>query len=69
MPVVRDTAIAMMMDLIRDDLAAFSVRQEVFTSERSLHGQDGSKVREILDELQDRGLVYSGRLEPPKSIS
>ncbi len=36
LPVVRAKAIAMMMDMIRDDLAALNVRHDVFFSERSL---------------------------------
>ncbi|NNE21149.1 MAG: arginine--tRNA ligase [Rhizobiales bacterium] len=66
---VRDKSIAMMMDLIRDDLAALNIRQEVFASERALHGVDGEGVRTVLDALQAKGLVYMGRLEPPKNLS
>ncbi len=69
LPVVRETAISMMMDMIRDDLAALNIRQEVFTSESALHGHDGGGVNAILDELRARGLVYEGRLDPPKSLS
>src|SRR5215813_4317090 len=36
LPIVRDKAIAMMMDEIKDDLAALNIRQDVFFSERSL---------------------------------
>ena len=36
LPIVRAKAIAMMMDMIRDDLAALNVRHDVFFSERSL---------------------------------
>src|SRR5689334_17027063 len=35
LPIVRKKAIAMMMDLIREDLAALNIRQEVLTSEKS----------------------------------
>src|SRR6185503_3044593 len=35
-PIVRAKAIAMMMDVIRADLAALNVRHDVFFSERSL---------------------------------
>ena len=36
LPIVRAKAIVMMMDMIRDDLAALNVRHDVFFSERSL---------------------------------
>ena len=41
LPVVRAKAIAMMMDMIRDDLAQLGVHHDVFFSERSLI--DGGK--------------------------
>ena len=38
---LRDKTVAMMMDMIRDDLAALNVRHDVFFSERSLiEGRD-----------------------------
>ena len=64
LPTVRDTAIAMMMDTIREDLAAIGIRHDVFFSERTL--RDGGAVANLLAELRDRGLVYEGRLPPPK---
>ncbi len=66
---VRDTASTMMMDLIRDDLAALGIAQDVFSSEQALHGESGGKVAETLADLRLQGLVYEGRLEPPKSLS
>ncbi len=64
LPVVRARAIAMMLDTIREDLAALGIRQEVFTSEQALHASGG--VAATLDDLKQRGLVYVGRLPPPK---
>ncbi|MFT3671930.1 arginine--tRNA ligase [Aestuariivirga sp.] len=61
---VRAKAIAMMMDLIRDDLAALNIRQEVFFSERSLH--TSGAVAETLASLSKLGHVYQGRLDKPK---
>jgi arginyl-tRNA synthetase len=69
LPVVRDFAIARMMDLIRDDLAALGIAHEVFFSERSLHApQDGapSKIAETISFLEREGLLYRGTLPPPK---
>src|SRR5262245_22174426 len=62
--IVRDKTIAMMMDQIRNDLAALNVRHEVFFSERSL--ADDNAVQATIDDLRDKGLVYEGRLPPPK---
>ncbi|MBN9670466.1 arginine--tRNA ligase [Roseibium aggregatum] len=69
LPIVKERAIAAMMDLIREDLAALGVSHEVFYSERSLHargGSNGSKIDRMLDGLRDKGLVYEGTLPPPK---
>ena len=53
-----------MLDMIRDDLAALGVRFDVFTSERAL--VDAGKVDQAMTFLEDRGLIYTGVLEPPK---
>jgi len=60
----RSTAAAAMMDLIRDDLAALGVEHAVFSSERELVRQGG--VDRVIDTLEERGLIYTGVLEPPK---
>jgi arginyl-tRNA synthetase len=65
LPLVRAAAIAEMLEMIRDDLAALDIRHDVFFSEASLQGQGGA-VDATLDELRKRGLVYEGRLPPPK---
>ncbi len=64
LPLVRDTAIDAMMAMIREDLAALGIRHDVFFSERTLQ-HDGA-VAKLLAELRTRGLVYEGRLPPPK---
>ena len=65
LPVVRQTAIDMMMDMIREDLASLEIRHQVFFSERSLTaGKD--KVEETVAFLRDAGHIYEGRLPPPK---
>ena len=53
-----------MMDLIRSDLAALGVVQDVFSSEQAL--VSSGAVQQTLDDMQDRGLLYRGVLEPPK---
>jgi len=65
---VRRRAIDAMMTMIRDDLAALKVRHDVFSSERALTGADGGPdlVRAAIESLRSRGIVYMGRLPPPK---
>jgi arginyl-tRNA synthetase len=64
LPIVRARTMAMMMDMIRDDLAALNIRQEVFFSEKSLH--DSGEVADTIADLRTGGHVYEGRLPPPK---
>ncbi len=63
---VRDLAIEKMMELIRDDLAALGVHQEVFSPERALVA--AGRVEEALALLEEKGLIYTGVLEPPKGM-
>jgi len=66
LPVVRDKAVAMMMDGIRADLAALNVKPDVFYSERSLFWGAEDQVEATIESLRARGYVYEGRLPPPK---
>lgn len=66
LPIVRDTALAMMMDMIRADLDALKVRHDVFFSERSLTQGAADRVGEAIEWLRARDEVYEGRLPPPK---
>src|SRR6201994_1384555 len=66
LPTVRATAIAMMMEEIKGDLAALHIKHDVFFSERSLISDGNNKVSETIDFLRARGDVYEGRLPPPK---
>jgi arginyl-tRNA synthetase len=66
LPVVRDKAVAMMMDLIREDLAALNVQFDVFFSERSLIADGKDEVAATIEALRKSGKVYEGRLPPPK---
>jgi len=66
LPLVREASISAMMDMIREDLAALNIRHDVFFSERSLQQDNGGEVAKTIAELQERGLVYMGRLPPPK---
>src|SRR4029077_214777 len=60
----REFAVEQMMALIRADLAALAVRHDLFVSERDLVRRGA--VDECLAELEQRGLIYTGVLEPPK---
>jgi len=66
LPIVREKAIAMMMAMLRDDLAALDITHEVFFSERSLIEGGRDRVAETIDWLRQQGYVYEGRLPPPK---
>ena len=68
LPMVRQFAIDSMMAMIRLDLAALNICHDVFFSERSLTGgADGvDRVRAAIDDLAARGIIYQGRLPPPK---
>lgn len=62
--VFRDFAVAEMLKLITEDLAALRVEHNVFFSERTLVENGG--VERGLQHLRARGLIYRGILEPPK---
>jgi arginyl-tRNA synthetase len=66
LPTVRLKAVAMMMDMIKVDLAALNIKHDVFFSERSLIETGNNKVTETIDYLRSKGDVYEGRLPPPK---
>jgi arginyl-tRNA synthetase len=66
LPIVRSKAIAMMIDGIRDDLAALDIHFDVFFSERSLIDGERDEVGATIEDLRKSGEVYEGRLPPPK---
>jgi arginyl-tRNA synthetase len=61
---VRDFATDAMMDLIREDLAQLGVVMDSFYSEKSLYGT--GLIEAAIAELDRKGLIYRGVLEPPK---
>jgi len=65
LPLVQRFTIDAMMAMIRDDLAALNVHHDVFFSEASLQGNP-DKVAETIADFRARGLIYEGRLPPPK---
>jgi len=66
LPIVRNKSIAMMMDMIKGDLAGLNIKHDVFFSERSLVEIGNNKVTETIDFLRSKGDIYEGRLPPPK---
>lgn len=64
LPEFRVIASDAMMELIQSDLAALGIKQEVFFSERSL--SDEGLIDAALQDLESKGLIYTGVLEPPK---
>ena len=62
---VKDRVLAAMLALIQSDLATLNIHHDVFFSERTLHGQGGD-IDTTLAWLREKGMVYEGRLEPPK---
>ena len=61
---VRDFAVEEMLRLIRDDLALLGVCHNLFVSERAL--SERGAIDDCVQVLTDRGLVYTGVLDPPK---
>jgi arginyl-tRNA synthetase len=66
LPIVRARAVAAMLAVIKSDLAALNVRHDEFFSERSLAEGNGSAVEATIEALRAKGLIYQGRLAPPK---
>src|SRR5690606_7631052 len=66
LPICREKAVEMMMEMIREDLAALGVVHNVFFSERSLLDGGRDRVADMIDWLASRDLVYEGTLPPPK---
>ena len=64
LPEIRSFTVAMMMDGVREDLASLGVEPGVFTSESAL--VEKGAVDAVMKHLEDKGLIYTGVLEPPK---
>ena len=54
-----------MLALIKQDLGKLNIHHDVFFSERTLHGQGGD-IDTTLAWLREEGMIYEGRLDPPK---
>ena len=61
---VREFATDAMMELIRADLLAIGVKMDVFSSEKALYGT--GEIEAAIADLDAKGLIYEGTLDPPK---
>src|SRR4051812_23733928 len=66
LPLFRQWAIRAMLDLIRYDLGLLGIHHDKFASEAEL--QESGAVERAMQVLRDKGLVYEGTLERPKSL-
>ncbi|MBF0589076.1 MAG: arginine--tRNA ligase [Magnetococcales bacterium] len=61
---VIDFAIETVLEWIRDDLKMLGIEFDAWFSERILHSEGG--IDHAVQKLEQKGLVYTGTLEPPK---
>ena len=61
---LREFATSAMMDMIRGDLDQLGVKMDNFFSEKSLYGT--GRIEAALADLDAKGLIYEGYLDPPK---
>lgn len=61
---LRSFAIDAIMQMIRDDLALIGIRHDVFTNEREMI--ENGTLDKVFKVLEDKGLIYTGTLPPPK---
>ncbi|NUQ17953.1 MAG: arginine--tRNA ligase [Sphingomonas sp.] len=66
LPVFRDAAIQAMVGLIRHDLGLLNIHHDIFSSEAEV--QRSGAVAQAMQVLREKGLVYEGTLERPKSL-
>ncbi|MEO8558438.1 MAG: arginine--tRNA ligase [Rhodospirillales bacterium] len=64
LPIIRRFAVAAQMESVKLDLEALGIHQDVFSSEREL--VESGAVERALASLEANGLIYQGRLKPPK---
>ncbi|MGH6865667.1 MAG: arginine--tRNA ligase [Methyloceanibacter sp.] len=66
LPIVRAETLEAMLAMIENDLAQLGIRHDVFFSERSLTDGEHDEVADTIADLEAKGLIYKGRLPPPK---
>jgi arginyl-tRNA synthetase len=62
----RQKSVAAMIELIKADLALLGIHHDLFASEAAV--QASGAVERALAMLQEKGLIYQGALERPKSL-
>ena len=66
LPIVRAATLKAMLAMIEDDLDALGIHHDVFFSERSLSEGPRDQIAETIADLDAKGLIYRGRLPPPR---
>jgi len=61
---IRSFAVDAMMKMIREDLALIGIQHDVFTNEREMI--ENGTLEKAFKVLEDKGLIYTGTLPPPK---
>ena len=61
---VREFSTEAMMDIIRADLGSLGIKMDKFYSEKSLYGT--GRIEAAIEALNAKGLIYEGKLDPPK---
>ena len=64
LPLFRETAVAAMLVMIKEDLALLGIHHDVFASEAQVQREQKPEAAEAF--LRARDLVYDGQLEAPK---
>ncbi|MFM7702823.1 MAG: arginine--tRNA ligase, partial [Alphaproteobacteria bacterium] len=65
-PEIRDLVLQEMLKIIKSDLSALSIIHDSYFSEKKqLHDQN--KIEKILNFLQEKNLIYVGKLSAPKT--
>ncbi len=63
---IRDFVVAEMLQLIKSDLLALGIKHDSYFSEKKeLH--DTGKIEAAIKILRDKGLIFEGKLEAPKT--
>lgn len=66
LPQIRDFVVESMVEMIKLDLLALGIKHDSYFSEKKeLH--DKNKIEEAIKILRDKGLIYEGKLELPKT--
>jgi len=64
--IIKDFSIKYILKTIKDDLFRLNIKMDVYSSESEL--VSNLKVTKAIKELQNKNLLYTGTLPPPKSI-